>query len=68
VPLAACGPDYVPPPDRLAVFDNDGEGHEFAYTAGVEASLERAHADSWTIVSCKDDCATVFADQPPHPR
>ncbi len=32
--------DYLPPPERVAVFDNDG----------------------WTVVSIKNDWATVFAD------
>jgi hypothetical protein len=28
---------------------------------GAEDSLERANADGWTVVSIKDDWATVFA-------
>jgi arylsulfatase A-like enzyme len=28
---------------------------------GAENSLERANADGWTVVSIKDDWATVFA-------
>src|SRR5262249_43018257 len=39
---------------RLLVNHDDAE-REFAYTAGAEASLERAHADGWTVVSVKDD-------------
>jgi len=46
---------------RLLVLHDDDE-REFAYTAGAEASLERARAETWTVVSVKDDWATVFAD------
>ena len=46
---------------RLLVLHDDAE-REFAYTAGAEASLERARAEGWTIVSVKDDWSTVFAD------
>ena len=41
---------------------HDDEEREFAYTAGAEASLERAEAEGWTVVSCKNDWTTVFAD------
>lgn len=41
---------------------HDGEEREFAYTAGAETSLEQAKAQNWTVVSIKDDWATVFAD------
>jgi hypothetical protein len=46
---------------RLLVLHDDAE-REFAYTAGAEASLEQARAENWTVVSVKDDWATVFAD------
>jgi hypothetical protein len=46
---------------RLLVLHDDEE-REFAYTAGAEASLERARVDGWTVVSVKNDWATVFAD------
>ena len=45
---------------RLLVLHDDGE-REFAYTAGAEASLDRAQAESWTVVSIKNDWSTVFA-------
>ncbi len=45
---------------RLLVLHDDAE-REFAYTAGAEASLERARADSWTVVSIQNDWSTVFA-------
>ena len=44
---------------RLLVLHDDAD-REFAYTAGAEAALERAHADGWTIVSVKNDWTTVF--------
>jgi phosphoserine phosphatase len=46
---------------RLLVLHDDAD-REFAYTAGAEASLERARAENWTVVSVKDDWGTVFAD------
>ena len=45
---------------RLLVLHDDPE-REFDYVAGAEESLERAKADGWTVVSVKDDWATVFA-------
>ncbi len=46
---------------RLLVHHDDPE-REFAYTDGAENALERADAEGWTVVSVKDDWATVFAD------
>lgn len=34
----------------------------FDYTAGAEKSLEQAHHEGWTVVSIKNDWATVFPD------
>jgi haloacid dehalogenase-like hydrolase len=45
---------------RLLVLHDDDE-REFAYTAGAEASLERAKTESWTVVSMRSDWSTVFA-------
>ena len=45
---------------RLLV-DHDDPEREFAYTTGAEHALERARAEGWTVVSVKDDWATVFA-------
>jgi len=45
---------------RLLVLHDDPE-REFDYVKGAEDSLERANADGWTVVSIKDDWATVFA-------
>ena len=46
---------------RLLVLHDDEE-REFAYTAGAEASLDQARAHGWTVVSMRDDWATVFAE------
>ena len=45
----------------LLVKHDDAE-REFAYTAGADAALEQAAARGWTVVSVRDDWATVFAD------
>jgi phosphoserine phosphatase len=47
---------------RLLVLHDDEE-REFAYVTGAEASLERADADGWTVISCKRDWSTVFGDE-----
>jgi phosphoglycolate phosphatase-like HAD superfamily hydrolase len=44
---------------RLLVLHDDGE-REFAYTKGSERALELAAASGWTVVSVKNDWATVF--------
>jgi hypothetical protein len=57
--------EYVGGPSRpglrLLVLHDDAE-REFDYLAGAELSLERARAEGWTVVSIKNDWATVFAD------
>jgi hypothetical protein len=45
---------------RLLVLHDDAE-REFAYTSGAEKALAEADAHGWTVVSMKDDFATVFA-------
>jgi len=45
---------------RLLVLHDDSE-REFDYTSGAEAALARAAEKGWTVVSMKDDWATVFA-------
>jgi hypothetical protein len=45
---------------RLLVLHDDAE-REFDYTAGAEQSLETAAKQGWTVVSIKNDWATVFA-------
>jgi phosphoserine phosphatase len=44
---------------RLLILHDDGE-REFNYTAGAEQALKQAETDRWTIVSIKNDWATVF--------
>jgi hypothetical protein len=44
---------------RLLVLHDDGE-REFDYTSGAEQALEKAESSGWTIVSVKNDWATVF--------
>jgi hypothetical protein len=48
---------------RLLVLHDDPE-REFDYVSGAEKSLVMAKAEGWTVVSMKNDWATVFADQP----
>ena len=45
---------------RLLVLHDDAE-REFAYTSGAEKALKQADDDGVTVVSMKDDFATVFA-------
>jgi hypothetical protein len=44
---------------RLLILHDDGQ-REFDYTGGAEQALERAAKSGWTIVSMKNDWATVF--------
>jgi hypothetical protein len=44
---------------RMLILHDDPE-REFAYTSGAEQALERAGKGDWTVVSMKDDWATVF--------
>jgi phosphoserine phosphatase len=44
---------------RLLVLHDDAE-REFDYTRGAEQALEKAETDDWTVVSVKNDWATVF--------
>lgn len=46
---------------RLLVLHDDAE-REFDYTAGAEKALGLAKSDGWTVVSMKNDWATVFGD------
>lgn len=39
---------------------HDDDDREFNYVAGAERALECAKAQDWTIISMKDDWATVF--------
>jgi phosphoserine phosphatase len=44
---------------RLLVLHDDAE-REFDYTSGAEQALEKAATNGWTVVSVKNDWATVF--------
>jgi len=44
---------------RLLVLHDDAE-REFDYTTGAERALEQAAEEGWTVVSIKNDWATVF--------
>jgi FMN phosphatase YigB (HAD superfamily) len=44
---------------RLLVLHDDAE-REFAYTSGAERALAKAGTSGWTVVSMKNDFATVF--------
>lgn len=46
---------------RMLVSHDDAD-REFAYTAGAEKAQELAATDGWTIVSMRDDWATIFSD------
>ncbi len=46
---------------RLLVLHDDAD-REFDYTAGAEKSLEQAAREGWTVVSMRNDWATVFGD------
>jgi haloacid dehalogenase-like hydrolase len=45
---------------RLLILHDDPE-REFEYTTGAELALERAGAESWTVVSVRNDWNRVFA-------
>ena len=44
---------------RLLILHDDGQ-REFDYTSGAEQALEQAAKNGWTIVSMKNDWATIF--------
>jgi hypothetical protein len=49
------------PAMRLLVLHDDAE-REFDYVKGAEKALEGAKSQGWTVISIKDDWATVLAD------
>ena len=55
--------DFTQHPDkpslRLLVLHDDAE-REFDYVSGAERALDRAASAGWTVVSIKNDWATVF--------
>jgi len=60
LPMLAFAQHDDKPSLRLLVLHDDPE-REFAYTSGAEQALKEARANDWTVVSMKDDFATVFA-------
>jgi phosphoglycolate phosphatase-like HAD superfamily hydrolase len=55
--------DFTQHPDkptlRLLILHDDPD-REFAYVSGAERALDRAAASGWTVVSIKNDWATMF--------
>lgn len=62
IPMLQYAGQPARPGLRLLILHDDEE-REFSYTAGAESSLERARTQDWTVVSIKNDWATVFADE-----
>ena len=57
-----CGSPTTPrhPALRTLLLHDEAE-REFDYTAGAEDALEGRAEKGWTVISIKDDWATVFA-------
>jgi phosphoglycolate phosphatase-like HAD superfamily hydrolase len=51
-----------PGPGLALLLRHDDAEREFDYTAGADAALREAAARGWTVISVKDDWATVFPD------
>ena len=47
-------------PSLRPLLRHDDGQREFHYTSGAEQALDRARQDGWTIVSMKNDWATIF--------
>ena len=47
-------------PSLRPLLRHDDGQREFDYTSGAEQALDRARQDGWTIVSMKNDWATIF--------
>jgi phosphoserine phosphatase len=61
IPMLRYAGGPARPALRLLILHDDPE-REFDYTAGAEKSLEQANQEGWTVVSIKNDWATVFPD------
>ena len=59
VPMLHFTQHHDKPSLRLLVLHDDAE-REFAYTTGAEQALDQAASDGWTVISIKNDWATVF--------
>jgi phosphoserine phosphatase len=60
LPMLEFAQHDAKPSLRLLVLHDDAE-REFAYTSGAEKALAEADEHGWTVVSMKDDFASVFA-------
>jgi phosphoserine phosphatase len=61
IPMLRYAGGPARPALRLLILHDDPE-REFDYTAGAEKSLEQANQEGWTVVSIKNDWATVFPE------
>jgi hypothetical protein len=59
IPMLDFAQHQDTPSLRLLVLHDDAE-REFAYTSGAEQALTKAGTSGWTVVSMKDDFATIF--------
>jgi phosphoserine phosphatase len=59
IPMLAFAEQPGRPGLRLLVLHDDPD-REFDYLVGAEQALQLARANGWTVVSIKDDWATVF--------
>jgi phosphoserine phosphatase len=59
LPMLAFAEQPGTPGLRLLLLHDDPE-REFDYVAGAERALEQAQAQGWTVVSIRNDWATVF--------
>jgi phosphoserine phosphatase len=64
IPMLRFTSHHDKPTLRLLVLHDDAD-REFDYTAGAERALQQAATDSWTVVSIKNDWATVFPSAAP---
>jgi phosphoserine phosphatase len=59
IPMLEFAAHADKPSLRLLLLHDDAE-REFDYTSGAEQALQQAETDGWTVVSIKNDWATVF--------
>jgi len=61
IPMLSFTGGHHRPALRLLVLHDDA-ARAFDYVRGAEQALQRARSDGWTVVSIKNDWATVFDD------
>ena len=57
-------PNFVPPEDRIATFDQDGTtwASHSIYSQVLSAnSIRRGKGEGWTVISMKNDWNQIFA-------